>query len=406
MSGDEDEPDVQGENILVRSSIIRDDPPASGPRPSPYRWTGVVETDSPDTRTRSVGAYVVYHEMEVDPRVRVAHTTRVDVFPDDDGEPPHDGSVLVEAQISVHKQGLLKSVDKARESTRSKRNHWRRVVEERSDPTRGEEPGPGRVRLAARKVADTPVRGFARIAAAFWAAVTVLLEIPNRIFAHSLEAYAVLHSHLGRRGVLEGLTNPRDSTVTQRGVTVFVVGVAGLLFVLLLNSMFALIFPAYAAVYRYTLGLSMSMVSGVLFFPVVVEPLLVFAMLAVGPVPAFTGLLIGKLVGAWILYLIGVSLVDTVREWAELSKKVDESIDWMMETADDYAFPLLFVGNLAPFVSGFFLYVYAVAGVRFRDWVAGVGLGTALRFGIIILAVVIVGPDAVSAWLSAWNPLA
>lgn len=391
------------DGCTVHPSIVRGNPPASGPRPSPYRWTNVVDSEAPDPRTRSLGAYVVYHEMEVGPEVRVAYTTRIDVFPSDDDALPDAGPVLVEEQVNVHKRAFLKRMDELRGRIESSRDRWRQRVLDRTEHRHEtvERLPSQRARRASHRVVDAVAAAIAYVVLGLHEIALDLVEIPDQIVTAGLQAHAVLHSHMGRRTVWESLWEPRELTFAQRSVTISVVAVAAFVAVLFLNSLFALVFPQWAGVYRYSLGLAVSMVLGVLFLPVLVEPMLIVSMLAVGPVAAFTGMLVGKVVGAWILYLVGITLIDTVRSWTEDRPRIDRTVEWMTETADEHAFPLLFVGNLAPFVSGFFLYVYAVAGVRFRAWVAGVTLGTAARFAAIIAAVYIVGPEKVSAWLAA-----
>lgn len=395
--GEPGETPLAPSEIRVRSSFLRGNPPHSGSRPSPYRWTDVLGSENPDPATRSLGAYVVYHGLEVDGEVRVAFATRLDVFPSNDPAAPAEDAVVVDERVSVHKRWILRSLEETRQRFRSAHTRWRRVAQRHAP----EEGRPLRARIA-----DPFVRAVAIPAAWIYAMLLALTELPDRVLTAGLQMHAILRSHLGRRSVWESLWEPRALTVAQRTTTVGVVAVAMGLAVLVLNSIFALGFPEFAGVYRYSLGLALTMTAGVLFLPVVVEPMLIVSTLAVGPIPAITGMMIGKILGAWILYLVGVTLNETVRDWTSGRPKVKETVEWMTETADKYAFRLLTLGNLAPFVSGFFLYVYAVAGVRFRDWIAGVTLGTLARFVIIVALIYLLGPDVVSAWLASLNPLA
>lgn len=395
--GDPGEAPLAPSEVRVRSSVQRGNPPHSGPRPSPYRWTDVVSSDRPDPSTRSLGAYVVYHGLEVDGEVRVAFATRIDVFPSDDPSATAEDAVVVDEQINVHKRWVLRSLEGVRQRVRSSHTRWRRVAQRHA---------PDEDKRIRERIVGPFARAFALVAAGFYGGLLSLTELPDRVLTAGLQMHAILRSHLGRRSIWESLWEPRELTVAQRTTTVGVVAVAMMLTVLALNSVFALGFPGFAGVYRYSLGLALTMTAGVLFAPVVVEPMLVVSTLAVGPVAAIVGMLAGKVLGAWILYLIGVTLHETVRDWTSGRPRIKETVDWMTETADEYAFRLLFLGNLAPFISGFFLYVYAVAGVRFRDWIAGVTLGTLARFVIIVALVYVVGPDVVSAWLASFNPFA
>lgn len=395
--GDPGEAPLTPSEIRVRSSVQRGNPPHSGARPSPYRWTDVVSSDHPDPSTRSLGAYVIYHGLEVDAEVRVAFASRLDVFPSNDPASPAEDAVVVDEQISVHKRWVLRSLEGARARFRSAKTRWRRIAKRHA---------PGEDRKLRERIAGPFVRAFALLAAWIYGGLLSLTELPDRVLTAGLEMQAVLWSHLGRRSIWESLWQPRELTVAQRTTSVGVVAIAMGLAVLALNSIFALGFPEFAGVYRYSLGLAFTMTAGVLFLPVVVEPMLVVSTLAVGPVAAITGMLVGKVLGSWILYLIGVTLNETVRDWTSGRPKIKETVEWMTETADEYAFRLLFLGNLAPFISGFFLYVYAVAGVRFRDWIAGVTLGTLARFVIIVVLIQILGPEAVSAWIDSFNPFA
>lgn len=378
--------------IRVRSTFERGNPPHSGPRPSPFRWTDVVGSEHPDPSTRSLGAYVVYHGLEVDAEVRIAFATRLDIYPSDDPGSPAEDAVVVDEQVSVHKRWVLRSLDGLRQRLRASRTRWRRIAKRHA---------PGEDRSIGQRIVGPFARGFALVVASIVGGLLRLCELPDRILTAGLEMQAVLWSHLGRRSVWESLWEPRELTVGQRTTTVGVVAVAMGLVVLILNSVFALGFPEFAGVYRYALGLALTMTAGVLFLPVVVEPMLVVSTLAVGPVAAIVGMLVGKVVGSWLLYLIGVTLNETVRDWTEDRPRVRRAVDWMTETADENAFKVLTVGNLAPFVSGFFLYVYAVAGVRFRDWIGGITLGTLARFVIIVVAIYVIGPAEVERFLTA-----
>lgn len=404
--------------LEVRSSVERGPPRMPGPEPPPFFWHDVVHDPLPPQRVRGEGEVVLYHAMEVDPEVRLTYTTRVALYPVEDEEAATgDGSrsslptdhemhgdhrLVVDSRVNVQKRILLEAMDRARRGADAFVVRQRQRLNERLSAKRGraESHRSPLARRVAKGWLDLRARVVRGALDGFRDVVHAAVEVPDRVAGAALRAQAVLHTRLGRRTFWESVKDPRSLSLQERSVMVFLVALLSGVAVLLLNSVFALGFPRYAPVYRRVLADAGVMVLGVLFLPVVEEPLLVLSVLDVGPAAAFTGFMVGKLVGVWIMYLLGCSLHEAVADRVEGRPRLARGVDWLQGHADRYGLPVLVAGNALPFVAGLVLYPLAVAGMRFRDWMGGIAVGTALRYLAIIAAVVLIGPDRVAAWLA------
>lgn len=403
----------------VRSSVERGPPRMPGPEPPPFFWHDVVHDPLPPQRVRGEGEVVLCHTMEVDPEVRLTYTTRVALYPVEDGGDDASGDaprsslstdhalhgdhrLVVDSRINVQKRVLLEVMDRTRRGVDAFVVRRRQRLNERLSAKR-ERVGSHRSPLV-RRVAEGWLDLRARVVRGsldgFRDVVHAAVEIPDRVAGAALRAQAVLHTRLGRRTFWESVKDPRSLSLQERSVMVFLVALLSGVAVLLLNSVFALGFPQHAPVYRRVLADAGVMVLGVLFLPVLEEPLLVLSVLDVGPVAAFTGFMVGKLVAVWIMYLLGCSLHEAVADRVEGRPRLARAVDRLQDRADRYGVPVLVAGNALPFVAGLVLYPLAVAGMRFRDWMGGIAVGTTLRYVAIIVAVVLIGPDQVAAWLA------
>lgn len=313
--------------------------------------------------------------------------------------------LLVDCRISVQKRVLLEAMDRARRRVdafvKERRQRLTEHGAERSE--RIEEYRSPRLRRLAKGLLRSRAHVVLAVLGAFRDLVHAAVVVPDRLVGALLRAQSMLHTRLGRRTFWDSVKNPRMLTLEERGVMVFLVALVAGLTVLVLNSLFALVLSEHAPLYRRVLADTGIMVLGVLFLPILEEPLLVLSVLDVGPAAAFTGFMVGKMLAVWIMYLLGTTLHETVADRTEGHPRLARGVEWLQSNADRHGAGILFAGNALPFVAGVVLYPLALAGMRFRDWMGGIVAGTALRYGVIIAAVLLVGPGAVEAWLA--NPL-
>lgn len=380
--------------IAVRSSIERGEIPRPGSRRAPYFWPDVLQEPPPTDQGPLEGSYVVYHGIEVDVDVRYGLTTQISIEHPDDG----DDRIHVDSRISVEGRWIPETIDRVRhaaeEGARIRRGEVQAATAERLE-TVSAWGSPG-----VRSLGEAVVRAWARLLLGLIDGlrdlVLGLVEIPDRVVTGALRAQVHLSSRLGRRSLLEAVRDPRELTLEQRSVMVFLVGVASVLSVVVLNSLFALVLTEWAPIYRRVLLDVVLMALGVLVLPVVEELMVVFSTLELGPVLALLGLMTGKLVGVWIIYLLGTSLHDVVERRTRDHPRWRRAVEWMQENADRYGFPLLLGANAVPFLSVFVLYPLAITGMRFRSWIGGIAAGTLIRYVAIVVAIYVVGPTRVA----------
>lgn len=385
--------DDASSGIAVRSSIERGDIPRPGSRPPPYFWPDVLEGPPPIGQSSDVGSYVVYHGVDLDIDVRYALTTQVSVVEvDDDGR-----RIEVDSRVSLEARLVPGTIARIRqgaeEGARIRRGEIREAATDRLETVSEWSTPP------LRSFGEAVIRGWARLLLALVAGFRTLLlglvEVPDRVVAGALRAQIHLSTSLGRRSLFDAVKDPRSLTLEQRSVMVFLVGVAALLTVVVLNSVFALILPQWASIYRRVLLDVVLMALGVLVLPVVEELMVVVSTLELGPVLALLGLMTGKLVGVWIVYLLGTSLHDVVERRTRDHPRWRRGVEWMQENADRYGFPLLVGANAVPFLSALVLYPLAITGMRFRSWMSGIAAGTMIRYVAIVVAIFVVGPARV-----------
>lgn len=401
----------------IRSSLERGRAPLPGPEPPPFFWYDVVHEPLPPQSVRGEGEIVLYHGMEVDPEVRLVYTTRVVLYPMADeeeggeeaaGSLPRDHGrrgdhrLVVDCRVNVQKRALLEMMDRARRRVDAFVQGRRRILTERgaARTERIEEYSSPRLRRLARGLLRTRVRVVRGALEAFRNAVHAAVVIPDRVAGAALRAQTMLHTRLGRRTFWDSVKNPRMLTLEERGVMVFLMGLLTALTVLGLNTLFALGLPEHAPLYRRVLADTGVMVLGVLFLPIPEEPLLVLSVLDIGPAAAFTGFMVGKMLGVWIIYLLGTTIHETLADRTEDHPRIARGVDWLRSHGDRHGAAILVVGNALPLVAGVIVYPLAVAGMRFRDWMGGIAAGTALRYAVIIAAVLVVGPAEVEAWFA------
>ena len=370
----------------VLSTVARGPAPRPGVQPVRFVWSDVLEAPPPEAALGS-RPYAVYHGTEVDEDLRIVHHTLVWL---------ENGQDLVHAEARTHVQrrALLETMERVRSSADARRQRWERRTQRR---------------LARRRVAlarwprplalpaDALLYAMARMSQAVNRSVhggtRALVQVPDALVSGALRAEAHLLHPGGRRTLWQSLRDPDQLTAEEKGVVVFLSLVLLALGVLVLNSVMALVFPEHAPAYRALLTNAVVQFVSVFGVPIVMEPLLVLATLSQGPVLAFTGFFVGKMLGVWVLYFLGDSAHDAFLRRA--SPRSQRWMAWLQRNADKYGFPILFLDNALPLMPDQVLWVFAVSGMRFRTWMLAVALGTVVKFTAFIGGVYLLGPERI-----------
>ncbi|HEV8361132.1 MAG TPA: hypothetical protein VGR28_11830 [Candidatus Thermoplasmatota archaeon] len=394
--------------VEATSSVDRGLLPEEGPEATTFLWQDVV-TAAPPAKLQpgAVGGYTLGHTVEADPKMRITYSTLVhargDVAPT--GSPPATLRVMVDCRVSVEKRVLLERMQRLRRSAARRAPRRRDALARRL----------ARHRYAVRRWPRPLLAlayifiGLERKAGAFYIGTTTrvtsaLIEIPDMLVGQVLRADHHINNRLRRHSLWRGLHDPRSLTTEQRGLMLFLTALVVLGAVLALNSFFALAYPEGAPAYRHVLfnaGAQFVSQFGVPFF---VEPVLLLSIPSLGPVLAVAGFVVGKLLGVWVLYLLGASLHGQLVRWTTGRPRAERLVGWLTRNGDKWGFAILFLDNVIPLMPDQVQIVFAVSGVRFRAWIGGIMGGTLLKFGIILVGYYLVGPARVAQFFS--NPFA
>lgn len=393
-------PEASGGEVSMRSSVERGPIPRQGVRQPAFVWEDVVEGPPPTGRGDGEGQYGVYHRTEVDLDARVSYSTLVTVVRREGRE-----RVEVESRLSVQRRAFLELMDRERAFTDRVTSRWRdrllgRLVAQRAAANRL---GPGARSVAVRLIrlqarAELGLIGLVR------RAMRGLAEAPDAMAMRVLRAQAHLGARWGRRSLRQGLTDPRRLSTEQRGVLLFLILSAVVASVFLVGTLLALLAPSWTDEFRHFVGDGTAAFVGAVALPIPTELLVVAATLAVGPTLAVAGSLSGKMLGVLVLYFVGGSLHAKVEQATAKRPRLHHMVAWVHANAERHGFLALVVLNAVPLLPDVLLYAFALSGMDFRRYMAGIALGTALKFGAIVAGVLVLGPDRVVEMLS--NPFA
>jgi len=387
--------------IIARCSLARGKSMSPGIQAAPFYWRDVVYGPPPRRRQRGDCIHVTFHGTDDTGDVRVGFTTIIRVDPGLDRHSTRDDVVHVEERLYVQRRFLQRMID--REKAFSDRLAMR-----------------SRSRLAHALLAQRRYVNTVRVA---WIATLLLwlirvqakaghaairgmrtalrgaVALPELVLTHTENLSIHLASKTGRRTIRHALADPRNATPYEKTAVLVVLSFALVGLVLLLNSIFALTPPGWTRAYKTILADFTTSLLSTIALPLPAEPLLIRHTIDFGPVLAITGLFLGKMVGSWMLYLVGDSLNDGIQKKTAKSPRMKRIVEWMQRNADQYGFWILIPLNAIPFVPDLLVYVFAVSGMRFRSFMAGIGVGTMIKLVGIVIAVYAIGPDVVDAFL-------
>jgi membrane protein YqaA with SNARE-associated domain len=397
--------------VTTTCSLTRGQCPDPGIHAAPFIWRDLVDGAPPRRRARGAGVHYTYHTTEHGPDVRITHVTQVRVDPGPDVESVMDDIIIVEERVYVQRRALQELIDREKAfsdhlAIRLRAKLGKSVARQRA--------GIQALRAAwliaalawivkiEAKVGLASIRGLR-------AMLRSLVHIPDVILARSASAQTHLSSRSTRRGVWKGLRDPSGASADEKGVLVVVAAALLIGTVLLLNTVFALILPSLAPEYKHILNDALYNF-GAVFLPLPLPPeaILITSALALGVGIGWIGLFLGKLVGSWILFLVGDSLHDSLKRQTAKSPRLKRVVEWLQARAATQGFAWVFFLSAVPFLPDTLILAFAVSGMRFRPFLGAVALGTVIKFGAIVAALLIVGPEVVEGWLEvvahALNP--
>lgn len=389
--------------VECSTSLNRGRRPPQGPLEPKYSWSDVLDGPPPRHRQRGEGSYALYHGTEMGEDVRLSYTSLVRVDPGKDAESLHDDVIHVDSRISVQKRTLLEFMDRERAWSERVTNSWRTYLGKRLVAQRA----------AANKLPGVLKRGairFIRVEAKVMNGVidatksvnSAVVQVPDALVSRMLRAEAHLEGRIGRKSLMAGLRDPATLSNEQKGVVLFLSTILLVTALILLNSLFALLLTDQAAAYKRIVADAAVAMMSVLGLPLPSEPLIIRTTIDYGAVLAFTGAFAGKMVGVWLLYFIGDSLYDQVNNATKTRPRLGRAIAWMNRNAEVHGFWILILANSIPLVPDILLVVFAISGMHFRKYFAGIALGTAIKTAGIISAVLILGEERVHGFFS--NP--
>lgn len=395
--------DVSRGGIIARCSLARGRSLSPGIQQAPFYWRDVVHGPPPRRRARGDSLHITFHGTDDSGDVRLAFTTVVRVDPGMDKDSPNDDIIHVEERLNVQRRLLQEFIDRERAFSdrlalrmRSRLAHSLVAQRRRASALKIAWLATlalALIRLQAR-IGNAAIRGVR-------ATLRGLVALPDVVLTHWENASIHLASRSGRRTLGMAFRDPRNATPQEKTLVLALVAFGLVGVVLVLNTVSTTAFPPdWALAYRRVLAEFTASLLSVLALPIPAEPILIASTLAIGAVLAFTGPFLGKMVGSWMLYLLGDSLFDAIEKKTSKSPRMKRVVAFLQRNADRWGFAMLVVINAVPLMPDLLVYVFAVSGMRFRTFMLGIGVGTAIKFIGIIIGVHLIGPDAVAAFFT------
>lgn len=392
--------------VVARSSVARGKSMSPGIQQAPFYWRDVVHGPPPRRRERGACLYVTFHGTDDTGDVRLGFSTVIHVDPGADIDSARDDIIHIEERLNIQRRFLQEWIDRERAfSDRLAMRMRSRLA--RSLASQRRLASGLRVALAIT-VLLWWIRAQAKLGTALIRGTRALLRglvvVPDAILTHGENASIRLASRTGRRTIRNAFRDPASATPQEKTAVLVVISFSLLGAVLVLNTVFATVFAGFARAYGHALADFTASLLGTLAVPLPAEPLLVASLVSMGFVLGGIGLYFGKIVGSWMLYLLGDSLFDAIDKKSTKSPRTRRFVNALQRGANRWGFLLLVLINAIPLMPDLLVIVFAVSGMRFRSFMGGIAVGTLLKFIMIGAAVYFIGPDTVKAFLE--HPIA
>jgi uncharacterized membrane protein YdjX (TVP38/TMEM64 family) len=384
--------------VNVISSVKRGRHPHPGIQYVPFHWRDIIEGSPPRRRTKGEGAYAVYHHMDVDEDVRVTYSAIVSIDPGIDLDSTLDDVVNVDVKITVQKRFMQELIDREKAFSdrlaAKLRNKLNVSLQRRREGTHGKGAWARFTHLTIRVQAKVGMAGVRTLHKVMRGSVA----IPDAIVQRSISTGAALGGRTGRRVMKKGLRDPTRLTNEEKGVMLFLAAIA--LTAGILVATFGLVLFARDLLPTWVSALKNAGANALtaMGMPIPAEVLLILSVVADGAILAFTAAFLGRMIGVWLVYLLGDSLNHEITKKTKKSPRMKKAVDWMNRNAEKRGFWILVVINALPLIPDVLLYVFAVSGMKFRKYMGGIAVGTIIKFGVTVAAVLYVGGDAVQSF--------
>lgn len=382
--------------VNVVSSVKRGRHPHPGIQYVPFHWRDLVEGSPPRRRTKGEGAYAVYHHMDMDEDVRVTYSTVVSIDPGIDLDSTLDDLINVDVKITVQKRFMQELIDREKQFSdrlaAKLRNKLNVSLQRRRENVRGGRGAWSRfTHLTIKVQAKVGMAGVRTLHKVMRGSVA----IPDAIVQRSIATGAALGGRTGRRVMRKGFRDPTRLTNEEKGVMLFLAAIGLTAGILLVTTALAIVardaLPTWVSALKNA-GANVVTAMGV---PIPAEVLLILSVVADGAVLAFASAFIGRMIGVWLVYLLGDSLNHEINKKTKKSPRMKKAVDWMNRNAEKRGFWILIVLNALPLIPDVLLYVFAVSGMKFRKYMGGIAVGTVIKFGVTVAMVLYVGGDVV-----------
>ena len=370
--------------VNVISSVKRGRHPHPGVQYVPFHWRNLLEGSPPRRRTKGEGAFAVYHHTDVGDDVRVTYSTLVSIDPGEDLDSTLDDIINVDAKITVQKRFLQEIIDREKAFSDRLANRLRNKLNASLQRRREGAKGAG----AWNRFTHITIKVQAKLGMAGVRTLHKVLRgsvaIPDAIVTRSISTGAALGHRRGRKVMKQGLRDPTRLTNEEKGVMLFlatigIVATIALGFIVFgvldAKAHTGLLAPWITALQNA--GFNTLTMLGV---PIPAEALLIVSMLTDGFLLAILAALVGRLIGVWLVYLLGDSLNHEIQKKTKKSPRMKKAVDWLNRNAEKRGFALLVILNALPLIPDLVFYVFAVSGMKFRRYMGGMTLGTIIKF--------------------------
>lgn len=390
--------------IVARASLARGRAMSPGIQKSPFYWRDIVHGPPPRRREKGDCIHVTFHGTDDSGDVRLAFSTLVRVDPGMDKGSAHDDVIHAEERIYVQRRVLQEFIDRERAFTdrvalRMRSRLAQRLVNQRRRANKIESARMAAITLGWIRFQAKLGNGSIRFFRGFMRA---LVALPDAILTQTERVSIHLASRTGRRSIRKAVHDPASATPAEKAALLVVLAFATIGVVLLTGMIFSTMLSRWSPGYTRILEDFTLSMAGTLALPIPGEILYINSAVKYGLILAAVGILAGKLLASWMLYLIGDSLFDTMNKSA--GPKMKKAIGWLQRNADKWGFFFLLLLNFIPLAPDALIVVFAVSGMRFRSYMMSIGVGAVMKILLLGGLILWLGPDTVSAFMT--HPIA
>lgn len=396
--------------IITRSSLQRGRSLAPGIQKSAFYWRDVVHGPPPRRAEKGDCVHVTWHSADDSGDVRLSFTSLVHVDPGMDKDSAHDDIIQVEERVYVQRRLLQEFIDRERAFTDRVALRMRSrlaqsmVTQRRYANTLTWAWAVTTMLVLIRfqaKAGTAVIRGFRSV-------MRGLVALPDAILTHTERASIHLGSRSGRRWLKRAIRDPTVATPQEKaGVLVWLV-FATTAWLLVIAALFATVLSPWDTFFKAELGDFFFGLGNAVGIPLppsetffVARSLQMGTLLGTLTAGFFVGaigLVLGKMLGSWMLYLMGDSLFDTLNK--KSGPRVKKGLAWLQRSASKRGFLYATIISAIPAAPDPLIIPFAVSGMRFRSYMFAIALGTVVKFALLAWLIVSIGAQDVSCFMA------